>query len=124
MVNLPKMVKEAILKQDIFPVATCDSQGTPNVVYIKYLKIIDDQAVLIADNYLHKTRENILSNPKLSFVVLDEEKGSFQIKGTAKRLVDGPMYDEVKKWVPEKLPREAAIVLHVEQLYNGAKQLL
>lgn len=56
--------------------------------------------------------------------MLDEEKGSFRIKGTAERFVDGPMYDEVKKWVSDKLPREAAIVLYVEQLFNGAKQLL
>ena len=124
MVKLPSMVKEAISKQDVFPVATSDLQGTPNVVYIKYLKVIDDQTVLIADNYLHKTRDNILSNPKLSFMVLDEEKGSFQIKGSTERLTEGTMYDEVQRWVPEKFPRVAVVVLHVEQVYNGAEQLI
>ena len=124
MAKLPPAVKEAISKQELFPVATCDRQGTPNVVYIKYLKVVDDQTVLIADNYLQKTRDNILSNPQLSFVVLDEEKGSFQIKGTAKRMIDGLLYSEIQKWVPAKYPREAAIVLTVEQVYNGAKQIL
>jgi len=124
MAKLPKIVKEAISKQDVFPVATSDPEGIPNVVYIKYLKVVDDQTVLIADNYLHKTRSNILRNPKLSFVVLDEDKGSFQIKGTAKRLIDGPMYGEVLKWVPDRLPKVAAIVLSVEQVYNGSKQLI
>ena len=123
MAQLPKMIKDAINKQDVFPVATCNQDGTPNVAYIKYLKVINDQTVLIADNYLHKTRDNILGNPKLSFLVLDEEKGSFQVKGTAKRLTKGPMYDEVQRWVPEKFPRVAAVVLHVEQIYNGAEQL-
>ena len=121
--QLSNVVKEAIAKQDIFPVATCDLHGIPNVVYIKYLKVMDDETVLIADNYLHKTRDNILNNFRLSFVVLDEDNGSFQIKGTAKRLIDGPMYGEVQKWAPTKLPREAAIVLSVEEIYNGAKQL-
>ena len=123
MTALPSTVKDAIAKQEIFPVATSDAQGTPNVIYIKYLKVIDDHTVLIADNYLHKTRDNILANPKLSFVVLDEDKGSFQIKGAAQRLTDGPMFSEIQKWVPDRLPREAAVVLTVEQIYNGAQQL-
>ena len=124
MAKLPPAVKEAILKQEFFPVATCDRQGIPNVVYIKYLKVVDDQTVLIADNYLQKTRDNILSNPQLSFVVLDKEKGSYQIKGAAKRMIDGPLYGEIQKWVPAKYPREAAIVVTVEQVYNGAKQIV
>ena len=123
MAKLPQMVKEAISKQEIFPVATSDSQGMPNVVYIKYLKVVDDQTILIADNYLHKTRDNILRNPKLSCVVLDEEKGSFQIKGSAERLTQGPLYEDIQKWVSDKLPKEAAVVLRVEQIYNGAKQI-
>ena len=124
MAQLPKAVKDAIDNQDVFPVATCSQDGTPNVAYIKFLKVIDDETVLIADNYLNKTRDNILNNPKIAFVVRDEEKGSFQIKGAAKRLIDGPMYGEVQKWVPEKFPKVAAVVLYVEQVYNGAEQLV
>ena len=123
MVKLPKIVKDAIDNQDVFPVATCSKDGIPNVVYIGCLKVIDDQTVLIADNYLNKTRENILGNSKLAFVVRDEAKGSFQIKGTTERLLEGPMYDEVQKWVRDELPKVAAVVLHVEQIYNGAEQL-
>jgi len=124
MAQLPKMVKDAIDKQDVFPVATCSRDRTANVIYIKFLKVIDDETVLMADNYFNKTRDNILSNPKVAFVVRDDEKGSFQIKGTAKRLTEGPMYDEVQKWVPDKFPRVAAVVLHVDQVYNGAEQLV
>ena len=124
MAQLPKMVKDAIGKQDVFPVTTCSQDGMPNVVYIKFLKVVDDETVLIADNYLSKTRDNILNNPKLAFVVRDEKKGSFQIKGSTERLTEGPMFDEVQKWVPDRLPRVAAVVLHVEQVYNGAEQLI
>ncbi|MGB8226548.1 MAG: pyridoxamine 5'-phosphate oxidase family protein [Sedimentisphaerales bacterium] len=120
MAQLPDAVKKAISKQELFPVATSTSKGTPNVVYIKYLKVIDDQTILIADNYLNKTRDNVLNNGKIAFAVLDDEKGSFQIKGTARRFTEGAMYDEVQKWVPEKLPRVAAVVMYVEEIYNGA----
>lgn len=123
MAQLPETVKKAVAKQDVFPVATCSREGIPNVIYIKWLKVLDDETVLMADNYFNKTRDNVLSNGKIAFVVLDEEKGSFQIKGTAKRFTEGAMFDEVQKWVPDRLPRVAAVVMHIESIYNGAEQL-
>jgi predicted pyridoxine 5'-phosphate oxidase superfamily flavin-nucleotide-binding protein len=123
MVQLTDEIKKAILQQEVFPVATSNQNRTPNVVYIKYLKVIDDQTVLIADNYLNKTRDNILSNGKIAFVVLDGDKGSYQIKGKAERFEKGSMYDEVQKWVPERLPRAAAVVMTVEEIYNGADRI-
>ena len=62
-----------------------------------------------------------MSNGKIAFVVRDEEKGSFQIKGTAERLTEGEMFDEVQKWVPDNLPRVAVVIMHVEEIYNGAE---
>ncbi|MCD6174368.1 MAG: pyridoxamine 5'-phosphate oxidase family protein [Planctomycetes bacterium] len=121
MVQLTDEVKKAISKQNAFPVATSSQEGIPNVAYISYLKVIDDQTVLIADNFLHKTRDNILNNGKIAFTVLDEEKGSFQIKGTAERLTEGAMFDEVQKWVSDDLPKVAAVVMHIEDIYNGAE---
>ena len=123
MAQLPEIVKKAISKQDVFPVATSSQDNVPNLVYITYLKVIDDQTVLIADNYLNKTRDNILNNGKIAFAVRDEEKGSFQIKGTAERQTEGELFDDVQKWVNDKLPKVAAVVMHVEEIYNGAEKI-
>ena len=122
--EVKKAISKQISKKVAFPVATSNQDLTPNVAYITYLKVIDDQTVLIADNFLNKTRDNILNNGKIAFAVLDEEKGSFQIKGTAERLTEGAMFDEVQKWVPDRLPRVAAIVMHIEDIYNGAEHIL
>ena len=123
MAKLTAEVKKAISQQEVFPVATSSQNGIPNVVYIKYLKVVDDETVLIADNYLSKTRANILENGKVAFVALDGDKGSYQIKGTTERFEKGPMYDEVQNWVPDTLPRAAAVVMKVEEIYNGAKRI-
>ena len=123
MAKLTDAVKKAILEQEILPVATSNKDKIPNVVYIKYLKVVDDQTVLIADNYLNKTRDNILDNGKIAFAVRDDEKGSYQVKGTAERITEGDMFEEVQQWVPDELPRLAAIVMHVESVYNGAEQI-
>jgi len=123
MAQLTDEVKKAISQQEVFPIATTNQDRVPNVVYVKYLKVIDNQTVLIADNYLNKTRDNILNNGKITFVVLDDDKGSYQIKGTAERLTEGDMFDEVQKWVLDRLPRTAAVVMNVEEIYNGAKKI-
>ena len=127
MAKLPQEVKDsiekAILKQEAFPVATASNDSTANVAYITYLKPIDDETILIADNFLNKTRDNILANSKVSFAVLDEAKGSYQIKGTAKRLTEGKIFDHMQDWVVDELPRVAAIVMTVEEVYNGAEKI-
>ncbi len=123
MAKLTADVKKAISLQEVFPVATCNQDGIPNVVYIKYLKVIDDQTILITDNYLSKTRDNIINNGKIAFVVLDSDKGSYQIKGTSKRLEKGPMYNEIQRWVPERYPRAAAVVMKVKEIYKGAGRI-
>jgi len=123
MAKLTDAVKKAMSKQEIFPVATSDQDKIPNVVYIKYLKVVDDQTVLIADNYLNKTRDNILDNGRIAFAVRDDEKGSYQIKGTAQRITQGPMFEQVQQWVPDNLPKLAAVVMKVESIYNGAQQI-
>ena len=123
MAKLTSDVKKAISLQEIFPVDTCNQNWIPNVIYIKYLKVIDDNTVLIADNYLSKTRDNIVNNGKIAFVVLNSDKGSYQIKGISERFEKGPMYDEIQRWVPEKYPRAAAVVMKVEEIYKGAERI-
>ena len=45
MAKLPEEVKKAIDKQDVFPIATCSSEGVSNVVYVAYLKVIYDETM-------------------------------------------------------------------------------
>jgi len=104
-------------------VATSADDATPNVVYINYLKTVSDDTILIADNYLKKTRDNIINNGKISFVVRDDEKGSYQVKGEAQRLEQGEYFDEIQTWVSDNLPKVAAVVMKVQSVFNGAKQI-
>lgn len=123
MAKMPQDVINDIEKQELFVVATSSKDGTPNVAYVKFLKVLNEETILIADNYFEKTRDNILNNGKIAFAVRDEQKGSYQIKGSAKRYTDGDYFDMIDEWVPDKLPKEAAVVMKVEQIYNGAKSV-
>ncbi|MGP8319606.1 MAG: pyridoxamine 5'-phosphate oxidase family protein [Methanosarcinaceae archaeon] len=123
MVKMPQEVKETIEKQNPVPVATVDADGVPNVAFVGLLKILDDETILIADNFFNKTEANIKSNPKISLVAYDSyAKKSYQVKGSVELLTSGLIYEDMVKWVHSKnanLPAKAAVVMHVEEVFNS-----
>ncbi len=123
MTAIPKEVKDAIEREKTFVLTTADKASVPNAAYIAYLKTVEDDKILIADNYFDKTRKNLNVNNKVSIIMLDEQKGSYQIKGTAQCLTEGKYFDEMKEWVDPKHPAVQAVVVTVEEVYNGSKRL-
>ncbi len=123
MVNMPPEVKEALSKQKPIPIATATKDGTPNVVFINYMKILDDETLLLVDNFFLKTAANLSENPRVSVLCYDSEaKKSFQIKCSATVYKAGPQFDEMRKWVHginPKLPAKAAVVAKVEAVYDA-----
>ncbi|OPX81793.1 MAG: Pyridoxamine 5'-phosphate oxidase [Methanosaeta sp. PtaB.Bin087] len=123
MVKMPADVRETLEKQKPAPVATADASGTPNVVYVGFLKVLDDETIMIADNFFYKTAANLEENPKVSILCYDTTtKKSFQIKGTAAVHKEGEYFDEMTKWVlavNNKLPAKAAVVVKVEEVFNA-----
>jgi len=101
MVKMPPEVQEVINNQSPVPVATADPDGKPNVIFVGFLRIVDDETIQIADNFFDKTAANM-------------ERAEIVTKG--------PVYDDVKAWVHAKskaLPAKAAIVMHVEEVYDA-----
>jgi len=123
MVKMPTEVKEALAKQKPIPIATATRDGTPNVVFIGLMKLLDDETLLLADNFFLKTAANLSENPRISILCYDTDtKKSYQIKGSAKVYKAGPMFDEMRKWVHgvnPKLPAKAAVVVKVEAVYDA-----
>jgi uncharacterized protein len=127
MAILPDAVKTAIDKATTVCVATADSNAVANVVYVSYLKYLDDETIVIADNKFSKTRSNLDNNPQLSFVVLDlDTKKSYQIKGSVECFTDGDIYQSVVDWVHLKKPEltpKAAFYMRVEEVFFGAEKI-
>jgi len=127
MIKLTPEVKTAIEKTDPICIATADKNGVPNIVYIKCLKAVDDETVVISDNKFFKTRINLDANPVLAFVVLDKDtKKAYQVKGRVKCFTEGAKFDETVKWVHEKFPHlspKAAFFMKVDEVYCGAERL-
>ena len=123
LVKMPTEVKEALQKQKPIPIATATKDGTPNVIFIGLMKILDDETLMLADNFFLKTAANLSENPRISVLCYDgDTKKSYQSKGSAKIYKAGPMFDEMRKWVHgvnPKLPAKAAVVVKVEAVYDA-----
>lgn len=104
--------------------ATIDTQGNPNAIYATCVGKYDEETLVVADNYFNKTKENITSGSRGSILYITEDKEAFQVKGSIEYFTSGPIYDDMKKWNPEKHPGHAAAALKVEEVYSGSEKLL
>ena len=103
--------------------STVDTDGTPNAIYATCVSLPDSETIVIADNFFDKTRKNILSGSKASILFINKEKKSFQIKGNIEYHKTGEVFDDMKKWNPEKLPGHAAVAIKVKEIYSGSEKL-
>lgn len=127
MVKIPSEVKTAITKTNPICVATANIQGVPNLIYMTYLKVQDDETIILADNKFHKTRNNLDSNPVAAITAFDHDtRKSYQIKGRVECITGGKLYQEVVEWVHTKHPEmtpKAAFILKAEEVYCGAERI-
>ncbi|MFO7698365.1 MAG: pyridoxamine 5'-phosphate oxidase family protein [Anaerolineae bacterium] len=125
MTSMPQTVSEAWEKrQGPIVFGTVDTHGTPNLIYMTCVKKVAEDQIILVDNFFNKTRANIAAGSKGALAFITDEGKSFQIKGTLEYQAAGPVYDDMKCWNSEKLPGVAAVVLHVEQVFSGATQLV
>jgi predicted pyridoxine 5'-phosphate oxidase superfamily flavin-nucleotide-binding protein len=123
MVKMPPDVRETLEKQKPVPIATASKDGVPNVVFIGLLKIIDDETLMIADNFFYKTAANLAENPNISILCYNgETKKSFQIKGIVTVHKDGDSFNQMRAWVHgvnNKLPAKACVMVKITEVYNA-----
>lgn len=123
MVKMPPDVRETLEKQKPVPIATASKSGVPNVVFVGLLKVVDDENIMIADNFFYKTAQNLAENPKISILCYNSEnKKSFQIKGNVTVCKEGEPFERMRSWVHginNKLPAKSCVMVKVTEIYNA-----
>ena len=124
MAKMSQRMKEIFDKQQSIVLATATKDGISNVVPISTKKIIDDETILIGDNFLGKTLKNIESNPQAAVTFWDGLEG-YQIKAKVAVETAGPTFEETVQWVEAlakkfNLPLKAkgAVVLKIVEIYS------
>ena len=117
--EIPKNIKEIFESEKYHELATASKDGIPNISFIgaKYLQ--EDGTIVLIDNYMKKTLENILENPKVAILVR-KDKEAYQLKGTCRYLNVGKEYEEAREWMKakgDKYPTKGVLFVKVEEIF-------
>ena len=117
-------IKEIFEKQEIIVLATATKDGVPNVVPVNAKKIIDDETILISDQFFNKTLKNLKENPQVAITIWDKLEG-YQLKGTVTIETSGKRFEETAKWIDEMAKKlnlpiksKGAVILKLTEIYN------
>ncbi|MCC6483770.1 MAG: pyridoxamine 5'-phosphate oxidase family protein [Armatimonadetes bacterium] len=103
--------------------ATVSDSGQPNAIYVGAIKLLDACRFVISDSSFHKTRANIANGSLASVLFLTTDYNSYQIYGRLEYMTSGEVFDDLPNWIDPQYPPVAAVVVHVEEVYNGAVRL-
>ena len=122
---IPESVRKAWDDRDGAAVlTTVDKDGVPNSIYASSVSMFGDDKIVVANNYFDKTMKNIESESSASILFITSEKKSYQLKGALEYYSEGEIFDDMKKWNPERHPGHGAAVVLVGSIYSGAEKIL
>ena len=81
MAKMTDRMKELFEKVPTVVLATATGDGAPNAVPVGSKKIIDDETILLSDQFFNKTLANLKSNPKVAVTFWKGFEG-YQLKGS------------------------------------------
>jgi len=124
MAKMTQRMKNVFEKIPAVVVATASSEGIPNAVLVGAKKIIDDETILLSDQFLNKTLRNLKENPRVAITIWENFEG-YQIKGTASIETSGKIFDDTAKWAEElgkainfPLKTKSAVVIKITEIYG------
>lgn len=100
--------------------ATASKDGRPNVVPIGAFKLLDDETLLISDQFFNKTLANMRENPQVAISYWGD-KGGFQLKGTVTLHTDDDIFAQDVAWMKELRPTlvpKSAVVMTITDVYT------
>ncbi len=119
MVKLTDQIKESLTGTKTAFFATASKDGTPNVVPIGAFKLLDDETLLISDQFFQKTLKNLKENPKVALSYWGE-KGGYQIKGNITVHTDDQVFKDDVAWMKEVRPHltpKSAVIMKITDVY-------
>lgn len=124
MAKMTPRMKEIFQKQQDIVLATATKTGKPNVIVVGAKKIIDDETILISDQYFDKTLANIRENPQVAVTFWERTEG-YQLKGSVTLKTSGPVFEETARWIDETgkkfnvpLKSKGAVIVKIEEIYT------
>jgi len=119
MVKVTEDIKKSLQAAKLAFLSTATKDGTPNVVPVGALKFLDDERLLISDQFFDKTLKNMKENPQIALAWWSAN-GGFQIKGTITIHTDDEVFRKNVEWVhsiKDTLNPKSAIICKITSVY-------
>ena len=119
MIKVTDEIKDSLKSTKIAFLSTAAKDGSPNVVPIGAFKFLDDETLLISDQFFNKTLKNLKENPKIALAWWGDQ-GGFQIKADITIHTDDEIFRQNVEWVQsikESLQPKSAIVGKITGVY-------
>ena len=79
-------------------VATCATDGTPNISYVSQVHYVDSSHVALTFQFFNKTHQNVLASPRATVLVVDPQSAArFELDLEFRRTeTEGPLFESMK----------------------------
>lgn len=112
-------MKKSLEASKLIYMATSTKDGVPNVAPMGAFKLMDDETILISDQFMNKTAGNLKENPWIS-IAFWGEAGGFQIKGKGTIHTDDQVFKDDVEWMKQLRPNlkpKGAIVMKITDVF-------
>lgn len=119
MAKINDEMRTLLKETDIWVLATADRKGMPNAVPILFVKLMDNDRLLLVDNFMKKTVDNIGVNPSVAVSVWKDKTG-YQFKGKARIETSGANFEAGEKTVKDKKPDltpKGVVLVDIDSIY-------
>ncbi len=101
--------------------ATVIDNVKPNIIGVASVKVISENEILVTDNYMSQTKNDIIKNNNVCLIVWDKNLKGYKLIGKAEYFSKGKW----KKFVEEMkdnvgFPAKGAILIKVEKIIPSA----
>jgi len=124
MAKMTERMKELFTKVPTAILSTATLDGTPNAVPVGAKKILDDETILISDQYFNKTLANLKSNPQAAITFWEGHEG-YQLKCSITIETQGARFEETAKWIEDlsnkvgrPLKSKGAVIFNIQEIYG------
>ena len=112
---------KTMIEKEALAISTVDSDGKPHTIAVAFAKVVDEDKIVITDNYMVNTIKNIKQNNNIAIAVWnrnwEEDLRGFEIKGTTEYFTEGKWKDFVKALPENKgYPAKGIIVVTINKI--------
>jgi predicted pyridoxine 5'-phosphate oxidase superfamily flavin-nucleotide-binding protein len=108
---------KSLIEKNALAFATVDGKGNPNVIGVAFVKVVSKNQILISNNYMKQTIDNIKKNNNVCLAVWDKNWHGYKLIGKTKYFTSGKWKKFVEDMPENKgYPAKGAIVVTIKKI--------